>query len=794
MALIPTTLTYMVVDSGSGTSTLVVHSTSQGIPNSTAQCVIPLDAGHAGGTVRIQSEGEPRYDGARVIGSSGTLYSQIALNTQAVDTTINYTSAETSLTLQFVKDGSQNNGADMATFTVTETATNTGIPVAPTRLSVSDEGTASAPTALTVQEATGTAAAASALTVTAEGAASAATDLTMQASTGAASAATDLTVEASAGAIVAATDLTVSWPVGGVSCATALTVSAAGAPGAATALAVTAPGHHPNWSLRCLIDGVDVSSRITGIASVTAEEGAARIASLAISPESGVIAPLDYVGKTISIDYVLIIAGVDVPRRLFTGRIDTPSYDPDATLLKLDCVDDLQNRVAALPRSVIDALVGGRYTEAVQGDILDNWDYAEARLSTVAASLDAGPEGGLRLTPWESASVWTTLGAPDLMYERMSLELPQRSTLVNRVDVGFQYRYPRLRQRYSNIAWSGTLIDMAPAGYQYPTQADILSAASGTGWSPTLGIFYPAPTAIPHSSGGFIHPAADAIDLAIIYMTQRHSQTVTESYALIVKAPESIAANGELPYAIRGALASEFDGGAWESALDVAPLMPAGGDMDYAPDATRADSDYAIQTLLDQARVKILGSHRSARVGNAVLCNPELDVDKRIAISTGSVTATGKVASVTHTLDIAAGSAISEFEIACFGVGGAGIITPDTLAPPDPPAEAAEKQDWVGQFPLLMVNVYGQTPYQEALTGLLINPPQSITVDDVPTVDGPQTQSFPNPHYVAGAYPVSGFRVAMPGVDDADRNPLEKPVSGSYSLLIPADTLTFTVP
>jgi hypothetical protein len=587
------------------------------------------------------------------------------------------------------------------------------------------------------------------------------------------------------------TSLTVSYPTGTISIPTKLTVTESGVISIPTSLAVIAAGDATLWTARCLIDGVDVSSSMEGQASVTAEEGAARIASVVINPPSGTVAPLDYVGKSITLDYMPVIGGTSIPLRLFTGVIDTPNYDPDTRLLRLECVDDLQNRVAVLDRAVIDLLIGGRYTEAVQGVLADNWDYAKALLSTVAASLDAGPSSGMRLTPWQIATSWVTYDETALLYQSSAVTYPQRSTLVNSVAVEFDYRYPRLRQRYISLGWSGTHIDMAPCGWQYPTQQDIEGAANGSGWTVTLGVYYPAPAAIPHSSGGFIHPAAGSIDMAIIYLTQRHSQTVTEMYTLTVAAPESVTANGTLPGSVRGALASAFDGLAWESALDVAPLMPTGGEQDYAPDATRTDAEYALQTLLDQANVKILGSHRGARVTNAVLCNPELDLDKRVTISTADMSASGKVAAVTHTLDFSSGSAITEFSIACFGAGGAGIITPDTLEPPDAPAAAAATHDWTAETPSLFVQTYGVTAYSDSLMGLLLNPPVSIFVEDVPSIG---SKSYPNPYYVAGSYPVTGFRVRMPGVDDADRNPLAKPVSGSYSIIIPSDTLTFTVP
>lgn len=677
-----------------------------------------------------------------------------------------------------VADGGSPITAALVTF-----VTQTGASVAPTTLTVGDTGASVAPTSLTVETSTGTSVAP--------------TQLTHLATSGGSLCPCSLTMIASTSTPSAPTSLLVTWPSGASAAPTQLSVTGSGASVAPTHLAVLSGTAASTWTARCMVGGVDVSARLVGQANVVAEEGAARIATVTIAPTTGAVAPLDYVGKTITLDYVLKVGASEVARRIFTGRVDTPEYDFDNATLTLDCVDDLQNRVSALARSVVDALIGGRYAAAVQGENLDGWDYAQARLSTVAASLDAGAAGDIRVTPWELATTWATYGAADLLYQRSLITFPQRSTLINRVDAEFAYRYPRLRQRYTSVGWSGSVIggQMAAAGYAFPTLADVSSAGQGSGWEVVLVSYSSAPKLIPHSSGGFIHTAQGAIDRAVLYMAQRHSQSITEAYTLTVTAPESVAANGELAHAIRGALESEFDGNAWESALDVAPLMPSGGDMDWAPDATRADSDYAINTLLDQARVKILGSHRGARVTNAVLCNPDLDLDKRVAIATSAISSSGKVARVAHTLDFDAGSAVTEFDIACFGVGGAGIITPDTLAPPAPPAAAVETQNWPAETASLLVSVFGSTAYNDNLMGLLANPPETITVYDVPTVDGPKTQSFPNPSYAAGdGYPVTGFRVRMPGVIDADRNPIEKPVASSYQIVVPTDPLTLTVP
>lgn len=612
-----------------------------------------------------------------------------------------------------------------------------------------------------------------------------------------ASAPTELTVINAGEYVVSApTSLTVTQHVYVVSAPTRLTVTAYYAAIAPTALLVVSPGLPTDWTLRCMLDGVDVSERLTGQHSVTAEEGAARIADVQLLPVSGALDVLAYVGVPIALDFVQRVGGAEIPRRVFTGRVDTPTYDIGTRILSLRCTDDMQNRVAAMSRADIDAVVtGAMYTEAVQGQIIDGWDYAQALMTTVPGSLDCNAAGGLRLTLWDGLPLHSTYGDSDLIFARSEITFPQRTEIVNSVTIDYEYRYPRLRQRYTSVGFSATRADMDAVGYVYPSQSEIESAVSGSGWIMTTGIFYPAPITIPHVTGGVVRPRAGAIDMAVMWLTQRHGQAISEQYTITVQAPESIAQNGVLPHGLTGALAEAFDYTVWENDYSMLPLMPSGGEQDWTPTADRAASDLAINTLLAQAHVKILGSHRGATVVNATLCDPEIDLDKRVRILTDDIDATGKVRSVRHVFDLLAGSAITEFGLALFGAGGAGIITPDSLDPPSPPAAATATQDWGAEVPSLWVNVYGITPYTDDLMGLLMNPEQYYTVEDVPDgLGGTSTISYTNPYYVAGSYPETGFRVRMPGVDDADRTPTTRAIAQSYDVILPANNLTITVP
>lgn len=570
----------------------------------------------------------------------------------------------------------------------------------------------------------------------------------------------------------------VAHVTGGAAAPLRILVSQAGQAAATLAIAVT-DGQTRDWGVRVLLDGAQVGS-LLGTITVRAEEGAARIARLALRAPAGPVNPIAYTGRAVQID--LLRAGV--PLRLFTGRVDLPDYDPNTRVIGLACTDDLQNRVAALTRAEIDALTGGGYHRAVHGEIDDHWDYAQACMLTHPASLDAGPHGGLRVTAWEDLPVWRTYTLPADQSPR--IELPRRAEIVNRVDVAFAYRYHRLRERRMSVSWhmSWFLTEAEAAGFQYPTIASCLSALGGAGWTLYSAIFYPCPASVPYG-GGTVTPTGEVGSLAA-QLWQRHGQTVTETTTLTVTAPESIAANGEIGRELRATLASEWTPDGWETDITLAPA-DVGAGLDYAPDADRADAEAGMQAALDQAKTLILARHRDTRLSFDLPCAPEIDLDRAIgfdwATPIAGIEAVGKVWAVEHALDPAAGSAITTVTLALSGVAAAGLATPTVtpLVPPDPPdIEAVTGPDDWAQ-PHVTSLIAGLSAYDDAVSGWIIHAPEKIQVS---------TGAVDNPWYDGSEYPETGFRVALPGVPESHRNPLEIAAAAAYEIAIPEDTLT----
>ena len=557
---------------------------------------------------------------------------------------------------------------------------------------------------------------------------------------------------------------------------------------------------------RVVVAGADLSGYVEGPIETDAEESGAATAKIELRPAAGSVDPLTWVGKTVTVDLLRIdAAGLSIPSRLFTGRVDMPTFDPISGLLRLECIDDLQNMVAALDRATLDDLTGGSYAEAAQGSVDDNWDYAQALMETVAGSLDAGRNGELRVTPWQGLPIWRTFTADDI-YSVEPMELPRRRDLVNRVDIEFQYRYHRLRERRSSITWAGSILGTAAlaSGYQFPDLASVESAIAGLGWKVLSSAYNPAYAYVAASKPSGAPSGADSdwwiydgggIATYMARLGQRHAQTVTETYRLSVSAPDSIAANGTLAAPQRGALASPWNPAAWESDWSVDPDASA-ADMDYAPAGyARADADHVQETLLAMAQVRILASHRKARQTFSLPCLPELDTGKAIAIDHPNAACGGKVARVRHVIDTDAGTATTYCTIAISGIGAGGLLTPDDLTAAGPPDldSTLEADPWTDAIPHLSTHVGAATlspVYSDSLMGFLCNAPAQLRYYNF-TLDVWFTAE--NPYYDAGAeFPTTGFRASMPGVADSHRNPVDLGQGATYQIAIPEDTFTLT--
>lgn len=601
----------------------------------------------------------------------------------------------------------------------------------------------------------------------------------------------------------APTRATVAYPRGIAEAPTRALIQHSGVAEAPTRAVVLNTTATKQWTLAVLLDGVDISLKVVGDWSVTAEEGAARVARFSFKPAPGVIDPTAWTGTPVSIDMVRIFGPLRIATRIFTGVVDEANFDEIEQLVTFDCTDDLQNKVASLSKAEIDALVEGRYHVGVQGDIAEHWAYAKARMESVAGSLDAGPYGEPRVTLWDGLPVmFNFTGAAHVLGDTdpPAWRPQRRAGLVNEVLLTLKYRYYMCRERHAWLAWSKSAfgVDALASGYQYPTQQMVESALAGSGWKVISTSFGNAPAQVPWDEA-FFYVETSGVANMTAHMAQRHAQTITEVRTIAVRAPASIAANGLLSRPMRAVVEGDWSPQEWEGDFSVSiPGAPegiaySGGDVAYAGTATRASYDEAYLTGVDVAKVTVLASHRKASQEFVVPAMPEVDLTWAAQITCGSVTTAGKVGRLVHRGNIEQGTADTFLTLALSGIGASGVVTPTEITTPEAPAvdEITGEDSWAELIPALgnHVGAVNNHAYNEDLMGFLCNAPPTITITDGDTTANPANAYFD----AAWEWGTTGFRVRMPGVQPSHRNPVEIPLSETIDMVVPVDNLILTV-
>jgi alpha-tubulin suppressor-like RCC1 family protein len=599
-----------------------------------------------------------------------------------------------------------------------------------------------------------------------------------------------------------------------------INVRSSGAAVADIRVAVVEAFDTTEWTVGVTLDGVDIAARLTGAISIDAEEAAARTAEFAFIPASGELDPADLLSVQVIINLVRIINAVQVPTRIFTGVVEVANYDPVAGLIILSCHDDLKNKVSALSIEQIDTLtynsLGLDYSPGALGAAAaDRWDYAQARMECVSGALDAGVYGQLRVTPFAGSESWGTFDSTDIFDASLSIDLPQRSDIINKVVIDFEYRQHRCRERHAHIAWANTIIggtDALASGYQSPSIDAVKSAVEGVDWEPISASYIygyqyvstSAPIGEVENGDWWYVGTQNACGSMVAELGQRHAQPFTEQYQITVTCASSAQTFGYREKELRGAVLTDFDPGEWERDWSITTPDATTAEVDYAGTQDRTVADEAIKTLCMMAERQILQSHRTCRVSFDIPCLPEIDLIHYAGIDTAAIDASGKVARIRHLIDIESGSAKTTLTLAVKGVGAVGGTTNTVLETPPPPpvwgpgphdAEIWIDDTWVMDLPTLSRYVGSVTSHSwsETYNGYLVNAPEYLSVINFTLGI---TVAVQNPYYAVGwEFPQTGFKVTMPRVYENYRSaPAIKTITDERTCIVTASNpLTLTI-
>jgi hypothetical protein len=569
------------------------------------------------------------------------------------------------------------------------------------------------------------------------------------------------------------------------------------------------------WSVSVSLGGTDVSARLTGQISITAEEGAARIAELTLSPTTGAIDPTAWVGAAVTIDYCLTdAAGATLfSARRFTGKVDIPEYNPTDRTVTYRCTDGLQPTLEATDHSAIDALTpGALWTQDLFDADADGYQYATDRASTVPYSLDLDCAGTWRWTAWAAkGSADLELADGDILDRSLAVSLASARDLLNRIELAVEYRWERLYHRELKIGWFCTedLCDYLERSFELPTRDMALRAVEGTGWLLSSISFTPLPPSDTYNCGGIDRILINSYYPELIWgfdakAVRRWTQTVTERYALTLYAAGSEARHGTITSEAGESYQTEYDSESWEGlGADNATLSrfatasvssyPDGstvGDAGLYPPpagATALDNgDYVIEqsersranaliaAALAVQSTRILASHRRNYVEASIALHPWVDRHHTVRIATTYLTATGKVHTVQDRLDLGSGEATTTVRIAVSrggtGNGAAALAAPTPPAAPSPAAPSGgagfntDGDTYLG-------GIVGAPAYDEDWAGF--------------------TGNYAIPEPGSEVYP-RRLTIDFPEVVTALRDEHQASVSADYSIAIPDDELTLS--
>ncbi|THF60901.1 hypothetical protein E6O51_11765 [Pseudothauera rhizosphaerae] len=460
--------------------------------------------------------------------------------------------------------------------------------------------------------------------------------------------------------------------------------------------AIALPHASATWALAVTLAGEDISGRITGPAAISAAEGAARLADVSYRPEPGPLDLLALVGRPVIIDAVLL----GVPVRRFTGVVDAPSIDPDTGVVTLHCTDNLQAHIDDMDVAEIDALTAGAaWSDQVFDPALTGWERADARMSTLTASISLDAYGVPRVVPWAAGAATRTLTRAHYLDGSLRPTFAALTSMPPRVEIDIRYRYPRLKVRGVELAWEygwGEIYAREHGLRHLPSDA-VIDALTGSGWTVGDITFHRYPTGWQRLPGGGAYVLYDpALCRGFRGRAhRRYAQQVEEHYRVVVRnpfAPAAVQLAGPLSESFALQVDAEIDD--WLSGpppasnaaqlLSYLPLpaptdrytvpVPAGAGESWL-DVTDRDEDgrdalaTAAAVLVARAVRRIQESLRASEVEFDMPADPTIDLTSVLAIETGAVTALGRVRRWREVYDHDTGTAVTTVALAVAPVG-----------------------------------------------------------------------------------------------------------------------------
>lgn len=517
-------------------------------------------------------------------------------------------------------------------------------------------------------------------------------------------------------------------------------------------------------------------------------------------------------GKAVTVDYVTA-SGTD---RLFTGVAAIPEIDIINRNVRFTCSNNrdeiINNTMSSFVKTV------GRYAEPSQGKFDTVAEEMNLRMQTIPYSLDFTGMNVPSLNSWYAkASADFTLTDADVYYREPKVVWQDRTKIKNNVSLSVKYQYTRLYHYQRPFSWTFPyeFCEFLEWQYSMPNISMIKDAVKNAGWITTAPItftsVFPPGSCVfgdaqlvfwntnslanqgTHSTvfdenGNVIsdpdgnnvyrfEPFTKQTNISEIYTigaswtgSTRFSQYIEEDYTMNVYSTQSINQFGSVTDANSVSIKDDFDDSDWENYTVVTAAPPNavsfGSAGYYFNTATNPDEmQQSIAVEIDTAKTAILSSHRNTQVIVETPLKPAYELSHTVAISTGKLTAKGKIQRLTHTLAITEGKGSSTtVTLALFRSKGTATETPTYI--PARPSDSIS----LPATPVVLGSHYGVT--DDSFNGHIGNKNNPRVVGTLKRTDVEEE-----------------FRVDTPAIPDAYRKLRTLPVSANFEVYIPNDPL-----
>lgn len=502
------------------------------------------------------------------------------------------------------------------------------------------------------------------------------------------------------------------------------------------------PGHDPvdiepggsfAWSVQLLLGGVDVTEQLTGTLRIERPEDGDSVASFALWLGDEPVNVASYTGRTVSIDYV--VAGEpEVVSRRFTGALVQPEFDVVGRVLTCEATTRLTDTIEAMELTAIDVLVGGQWSVDVFEEVAgrSRWDYAQERLSTRAASLNADNHGSPRITDWSPTALSWVFRPGSTVYESMDVGLATLGETVNVVELELDYRYSRYRQRNQRYSWTHPetggnrsmdgFIAWKANSTELPDIEMVAGAVDSAGWFLTSATWGRLPGDITTGPGSpWYNKNTDLLLWTDFTASVRWTQRAVEQYRLRLEVPAAVAAVGEVIRRERVVLDTDTESDRlWEQGRTLLDDQDQPEDQPVTRPTRREQSRLALaaSVALARAQVQLLAAQRGNIVGWQIPMAHALGVEvgQRVQLEDQGATATGTVVELADEMDLFTGAALLTVAIAV-SQGVTGAVSDELTVPPAPSFSDVPGPTVPAALPTQIGLMSWSPPYDDELPG-----------------------------------------------------------------------------